>query len=104
MVEKRKRGDPPTHPPTHQVQHLIRIPASSTSTRPPTHPPTYLPLCATTNLSRVSPSLEVIQSASTIVEERAEIMRVMASRRLGRSVQERVIELLASSGLSQSLG
>jgi hypothetical protein len=48
--------------------------------------------------------LEVMQSASTMVEERALMMRVMASRRLGRSLHEMVMLERASSGLSQSEG
>lgn len=43
-------------------------------------------------------------SASTIAEERREMMRVMESRRLGRSRQESVMTERASKGESQSEG
>lgn len=47
---------------------------------------------------------EVMMSASTIAEDRREIILVMESSRLGRSRQEMVMTLRASWGLSQSEG
>jgi len=45
-----------------------------------------------------------MQSASTMVEDKALMILVMASRRFGLSVQEIVMLDRASSGLSQSDG
>ena len=66
---------------------MIRVMAS-----PPALPPA------------LPPHLDVMQSASTMVEDKALIILVIASRRFGLSVQEMVILDRASSGLSQSEG